>query len=156
MLLSKILSEIQDWELAVWATRPVIEKRCQLALYHPIAEAIASMLCDLHNKILLSLSFNIPFYFLACLHRTPAAFFVFYLSAFASLLIGFMLFHAIGAMRTVEILASLSPRPSLYVAYTSWQQSTSRRRDAKVSCCSSLKVMQRFTERLDEEFIKAV
>ena len=56
------------------------------------------MVCDIPNKIFLTLFFNVPFYFLANLRRTPAAFFTFYLFAFFSLLSGSMLFRAMGAV----------------------------------------------------------
>ncbi len=75
-----------------------MEKHYQYAFYHPSAEAIASMICDLPNKLALTLFFNIPFYFLANLRRSTEAFFTFYLFAFVSLLTGSMLFRTIGAM----------------------------------------------------------
>lgn len=84
--------------VALWDQRPIVHKHFQFAFYRPTAEAIASMICDIPNKILLTLFFNIPFYFLANLRRTLAAFFTFYLFAFISLLTGSMLFRAIGAM----------------------------------------------------------
>jgi len=86
----------------------VVEKNYQLAYYHPIAEAIASMLCDLPNKVLLTFGFNIPFYFLANLRRTPAAFFTFYLFAFVSLLTGSILFRTIGALSRA-LTTSIAP-----------------------------------------------
>ncbi|TGO37926.1 hypothetical protein BHYA_0085g00020 [Botrytis hyacinthi] len=84
--------------VVLWDQRPVVEKHFQYALYHPAAEAIASMIADLPNKILLTISFNVPFYFLANLRRTPAAFLTFFIFAFCSLLTGSMLFRTIGAM----------------------------------------------------------
>lgn len=66
------------------------------------------MLCDLPNKILLTAAFNIPFYFLANLRRTPSAFFVFYLFAFASLIAGSMVFRTIGALSTT-LTGSIAP-----------------------------------------------
>jgi ABC-type multidrug transport system permease subunit len=89
--------------IAVWDVRPIIEKHFQYAFYHPVSEAIASVLVDLPNKILLTLFFNFPVYFLANLRRTPAAFFVFYLFALMSLMNGSMIYRAMGAMsRTSE------------------------------------------------------
>ena len=83
---------------ALWAQRDIVQKHFQYAFYRPAAEAIASMINDIPNKILVTFFFNVPFYFLANLRRTPAAVFTFYLFAFASLLTGSMLFRAIGAM----------------------------------------------------------
>ena len=92
----------------LWDHRPIVERQFQLAFYHPYTEAIASMLCDIPNKLLLTAFFNVPFYFLANMRRTPAAFFTFYLFAFTSLLTGSMLYRTIGAMsRTLS--ASIAP-----------------------------------------------
>lgn len=76
----------------LWDQRPVVEKHFQYAFYRPSAEAITSMVYDLLNKLLLTVFFNIPFYFLTNMRRTPAAFLTFYLFAFASLLTGSMLY----------------------------------------------------------------
>ena len=92
----------------LWDHRPIVEKHFQFALYRPSTEAIASMLCDIPNKVLLTACFNLPFYFLANMRRTPDAFFIFYLFAFTSLLTGSMLYRTIGAMsRTLS--ASIAP-----------------------------------------------
>ena len=56
------------------------------------------MLCDIPNKILLTVAFNVPVYFMANLRRGVGTFFTFYLFAFVSLLTGSMLFRTIGAM----------------------------------------------------------
>lgn len=92
----------------LWDQRPIVEKHFQYAFYRPSTEAIASMLCDLPNKLLLTASFNIPFYFLANMRRTPAAFFTFYLFAFASLLTGSMLYRTIGALSRT-LTGSIAP-----------------------------------------------
>lgn len=92
----------------LWDQRPIVEKHFQYALYHPSAEAIASILCDMPNKLLLTTFFNIPFYFLANMRRTPGAFFTFYIFAFCSLVTGSMLFRAIGAM-SKTLTGSIAP-----------------------------------------------
>lgn len=92
----------------LWDQRPIVEKHFQYAFYHPSTEAIASMLCDLPNKLLLTAFFNLPFYFLANMRRTPSAFLTFYLFAFASLLTGSMLYRTIGAMSRT-LTASIAP-----------------------------------------------
>ncbi|TGO64532.1 hypothetical protein BOTNAR_0087g00120 [Botryotinia narcissicola] len=94
--------------VVLWDQRPIVEKHFQYALYHPATEAIASMIADLPNKILLTISFNVPFYFLANLRRTPAAFFTFFVFAFCSLLTGSMLFRTIGAM-SKTLTGSIAP-----------------------------------------------
>ncbi|KAF1846524.1 AtrD, ABC-transporter [Cucurbitaria berberidis CBS 394.84] len=89
--------------IAIWDTRPMIEKHLRYAFYRPLAEAVASVLVDFPNKLLLTLVFNVPLYFLANLRRTPGAFFTFYLFALVALLNGSMIYRAMGAMsRTLE------------------------------------------------------
>lgn len=89
--------------IAIWDIRPMIEKHLRYAFYRPLAEAIASVLVDLPNKLVLTLVFNVPLYFLSNLRRTPGAFFTFYLFALVALLNGSMIYRAMGAMsRTLE------------------------------------------------------
>ncbi|KAL9593462.1 MAG: hypothetical protein Q9219_007540, partial [cf. Caloplaca sp. 3 TL-2023] len=118
VLTNTLLASFEGVQL--WEHRPVVEKQYQLAFYHRFVEAIASMLCDLPNKILLTTGFNIPFYFLANMRRTPAAFLTFYLFAFTSLLTGSMLYRTIGAMSRT-LVASIAPGSNfilLLVIYT--------------------------------------
>lgn len=58
----------------LWESRPVVEKHYRYALYKLISDAIASMITDLPNKLLFSIAFNVPIYFLTNLRRTGAAF----------------------------------------------------------------------------------
>ena len=82
----------------LWDARPIVEKHFQYAFHHPSTEAIASMIVDLPNKVLLTAFFNVPFYFLANMRRSAPAFFIFYLFGFVSLLTGSMLYRTIGAL----------------------------------------------------------
>jgi ABC-type multidrug transport system ATPase subunit/ABC-type multidrug transport system permease subunit len=82
----------------LWSHRPLIEKHRRYGFYCPSSEAVASMIADLPNKVLLTTAFNVPFYFLANLRRTPAAFCTMYLYSFCGLLTGSTLFRAIGAI----------------------------------------------------------
>ncbi|KAJ6436823.1 ATP-binding cassette, subfamily G (WHITE), member 2, PDR [Purpureocillium lavendulum] len=68
--------------MTLYAQRPIVEKQAKYAFYHPFAEAIASMICDLPNKVLTALGFNLALYFMTNLRRTPGHFFVFLLFAF--------------------------------------------------------------------------
>jgi ATP-binding cassette, subfamily G (WHITE), member 2, PDR len=78
------------------------------------------MISDLSNKILFVLTFNIPFYFLANLRRTPVAFFTFCLFAFMVLLTGSMTYRSFGAMsRTLsESIAPGAVYGVLLIIYT--------------------------------------
>ena len=84
--------------LTLYAQRPIVEKQSKYAFYHPFAEAVASMICGLPEKILTSILFNVSLYFLTNLRRTPGAFFTFYLFSFVCILAMSMLFRTIGAM----------------------------------------------------------
>ena len=82
----------------LWEQRPIVEKHHRYALYRPSADAIASMICDLPNKILTSLLFNIPLYLMTNLRRTPEAFFTYILFSFTCLLTMSMIFRTIGSV----------------------------------------------------------
>jgi hypothetical protein len=69
----------------LWEHQPIIKKQQQYRFYHPSAEAIASMVADLPNKILLSTVLNVLVYFLANMRRSSAALFTFYLFSLLSL-----------------------------------------------------------------------
>ena len=56
------------------------------------------MICDLPNKFITSVTFNLTLYFLTNLRRTPSAFFTFYLFSFVCTLAMSMLFRSIGAL----------------------------------------------------------
>ncbi|KAI0021746.1 ABC-2 type transporter-domain-containing protein [Xylariomycetidae sp. FL0641] len=89
--------------LTLYAQRPIVEKHSRYALYHPSAEAISSMLCDLPYKIVNTFTFNITLYFMTNLRRTPAAFFFFVLVTFFTTLVMSMIFRTIGsASRTLS------------------------------------------------------
>lgn len=84
--------------LTLYAQRPIVEKQSKYAFYHPVSEAVASMICGLPEKILTSILFNVTLYFLTNLRRTPGAFFTFYLFSFVCTLAMSMLFRTIGAL----------------------------------------------------------
>ncbi|KAE8453210.1 hypothetical protein EG329_011277 [Mollisiaceae sp. DMI_Dod_QoI] len=84
--------------LTLYAQRPIVEKHSKYAFYHPFAEAIASMICDLPNKIGTATAFNLALYFMTNLRRTPGHFFVFYLFTFICTLTISMYFRSIAAL----------------------------------------------------------
>ncbi|KAL9000682.1 MAG: hypothetical protein Q9169_000718 [Polycauliona sp. 2 TL-2023] len=101
--------------LTIYAQRPIVEKQSKYAFYHPSAEAIASMLCDLPNKLLTSVFFNVTLYFLTNLRRTPSAFFIFYLFSFMCLLAMSMIFRSIGALSRT-LAQAMAPSAVLILA----------------------------------------
>ncbi|KAI9054497.1 hypothetical protein LZ554_001655 [Drepanopeziza brunnea f. sp. 'monogermtubi'] len=84
--------------LTLYAQRPIVEKQTKYAFYHPFAEAISSMLCDLPNKIGTATCFNLVLYPMTKLRRAPDCFFVFCLFNFVCTLTISMCFRSIAAM----------------------------------------------------------
>ncbi|KAL3956228.1 hypothetical protein ACCO45_009074 [Purpureocillium lilacinum] len=88
--------------LTLYAQRPIVEKHSRYALYHPSAEAVASMLCDMPYKISNSIVFNLTLYFMTNLRREPGPFFFFLLISFVTVLVMSMIFRTIAsASRTL-------------------------------------------------------
>ncbi|KIW10651.1 hypothetical protein PV08_11615 [Exophiala spinifera] len=101
--------------LTLYAQRPIVEKHARYALYHPSAEAFASMLTDMPYKIFNTLTFNITLYFLTNLRREAGAFFFFLLISFFLTLVMSMLFRTIASVsRTLS--QALAPAAILILA----------------------------------------
>jgi ABC-type multidrug transport system permease subunit len=89
--------------LTLFAQRPIVEKHDRYALYHPSAEAVASMLCDMPYKVLNAITFNTLLYFMTNLRREPGPFFFFLLMSFSTVLAMSMVFRTIAsASRTLS------------------------------------------------------
>lgn len=84
--------------LTLYAQRNIVEKHSRYALYHPSAEAFASMLTDMPYKIMNAILFNLVLYFLANLRREPGAFFFFVFVSFIATLVMSMLFRTIASV----------------------------------------------------------
>ncbi|KAL2831875.1 ABC-2 type transporter-domain-containing protein [Aspergillus pseudoustus] len=84
--------------LTLYAQRPIVEKQARYAFYHPFAEAIASMLCDVPYKLANSVTFNIPLYFMTGLRREADAFFIFWIFSVVTTFTMSMIFRTIAAM----------------------------------------------------------
>ena len=69
--------------MTLYAQRPIIEKHARYAFHHPSAEAYSSVLVDLPIKILSAVAFNLVFYFMTNLNRTPGHFFFYLLVSFS-------------------------------------------------------------------------
>ncbi|KAL5347903.1 Multidrug resistance protein [Pseudogymnoascus australis] len=89
--------------IILYAQRPIVEKHARYALYHPSAEAFASMITDMPYKITNSICFNLVLYFMANLRREPGALFFFLLVSFIVTLVMSMMFRTIASVtRTLE------------------------------------------------------
>lgn len=101
--------------LTLYAQRPIVEKHERYALYHPSAEAFASMLTDMPYKIVNAISFNLILYFMTNLRREPGAFFYFLLISFSMTLVMSMLFRTIASLSRT-LTQALTPAAILMLA----------------------------------------
>ncbi|KAF3401994.1 ABC transporter CDR4 [Penicillium rolfsii] len=83
--------------LTLYAQRPIVEKHSRYAFYHPFAEAVASMICDVPYKLVNSVTFNIPLYFMTGLRREPGAFFTFWIFSVVTTFTMSMVFRTIAS-----------------------------------------------------------
>jgi ATP-binding cassette, subfamily G (WHITE), member 2, PDR len=82
--------------MAMWAQRPIVEKQFRYAFYQPFTERLASIVCDLPAKVIVSFVMNLPIYFMANFRRTASAFFSYWLFIFTTIVTMSMLFRMIG------------------------------------------------------------
>jgi ATP-binding cassette, subfamily G (WHITE), member 2, PDR len=101
--------------LTLYAQRSIVEKHARYALYHPSAEAFASMLMDLPYKIGNAIGFNLVLYFMVNLRREPGAFFFFLLTSFTLTLTMSMLFRFIASVSR-SLSQALAPAGILILA----------------------------------------
>ncbi|KAI8935400.1 hypothetical protein NX059_007981 [Plenodomus lindquistii] len=98
--------------LTLYAQRPIVEKHARYALYHPSAEAFASMLTDIPYKVTNAILFNLILYFMTNLRREPGNFFFFLLVSFTLTLVMSMLFRSIAALSR-SLVQALAPAAGL-------------------------------------------
>jgi ATP-binding cassette, subfamily G (WHITE), member 2, PDR len=68
--------------LTLYSKRKIVEKHATYALYHPSAEALASILVDLPYKVVNAIIVNTIVYFMCNLNRAPGPYFFFLLVNF--------------------------------------------------------------------------
>lgn len=76
---------------------------------------MASMICDLPSKMLSTVAFNIPLYYMANLRREPGHVVIYLLFAFSSTLVMSMIFRTIG-QTTRTIAEALTPAALMVIA----------------------------------------
>ena len=94
--------------MTLYAKRIIVEKHARYALYHPSAEALASMISDLPYKIINCFITNVIIYFMVNLRREPGPFFFFILNIFFITLTMSMMFRLLGSL-TKTIASALAP-----------------------------------------------
>ncbi|KAF2092656.1 ABC drug exporter AbcA [Rhizodiscina lignyota] len=101
--------------LVLYAQRPIVEKHSRYALYHPSAEAFASLLCNMPYVITNAILFNLVLYFMTHLRREPGAFFFFLLISFFTTMVMSMMFRTIASVsRSLE--QALAPAALIILA----------------------------------------
>ena len=89
--------------MTMWAQRPIVEKHNRYALYHPFVESLASLICDLPNKLATCIMFNVAVDFMTNLRRTAGAFFTYLLFMSATMMTIPMFFRTVGSLsKTME------------------------------------------------------
>ncbi|KAL2859549.1 ABC drug exporter AbcA [Aspergillus pseudodeflectus] len=91
--------------LTLYAQRGIVEKHARYALYHPSAEAFASMLMDMPYKVLNTISFNLILYFMTNLRREPGPFFFYLFTSFILTLTMSMIFRSIASLTRTLVQA---------------------------------------------------
>lgn len=94
--------------LTLYAQRPIVEKHSRYALYHPSAEAFASMLTDMPYKVANAITFNLVLYFMTNLRREPGPFFFFVFTSFIITLVMSMFFRSIASLSR-SLVQALTP-----------------------------------------------
>ncbi|KAM0335679.1 hypothetical protein ACHAQA_000728 [Verticillium albo-atrum] len=94
--------------MTLYAKRPIVEKHNRYALYHPSAEALASIIVDLPYKTVNSILTNVTIYFMCHLRREVGPFFYFFLVIFIVTLTMSMMFRLMGSL-TKTIAQALAP-----------------------------------------------
>ena len=83
--------------MSLFEARPIVEKHKRFALYHPSADALASIVTEIPAKVLTSLGFNLIYYFMVNFRRDPGRFFFYLLMNFMATLVMSHIFRSIGS-----------------------------------------------------------
>lgn len=100
---------------ALYEARPIVEKHKEYGLYHPSAEAFASIISEIPTKAITSIAFNIPLYFMVNLKRDAGAFFFYLLIATISTFLMSHLFRSIGSF-TKSLSQAMTPAAVVVLA----------------------------------------
>ncbi|KAJ5671108.1 hypothetical protein N7507_000235 [Penicillium longicatenatum] len=101
--------------MTLYVQRPCVEKHARYALYHPSAEALASMLTDLPIKAVNLTCFNTVLYWMTGLNKDAGTFFFFLLTSFIMVLVMSSLFRTIASLSRT-LTQALAPVTILVLA----------------------------------------
>lgn len=94
--------------MGLYAKRAIVEKHKRYVLYHPSAEAIASMIMDMPYKLINNISVVVMYYFMVNLRQDAGRFFFFLLNSFLVALSMSMFFRLFASM-TKSLEQALAP-----------------------------------------------
>ncbi|VEU19287.1 DEKNAAC100857 [Brettanomyces naardenensis] len=100
---------------ALYEARPIVEKHKEYGLYHPSAEAFASILSEIPTKLITSVAYNVTLYFMVNLKRTAGAFFFYFLVATTATFLMSHLFRSIGSS-TKSLSQAMTPSAIVVLA----------------------------------------
>ncbi|MCP8717949.1 MAG: pleiotropic drug resistance family ABC transporter [Asgard group archaeon] len=101
--------------MSLFEARPIVEKHKKYALYRPSADALASIISELPVKLVMSLAFNLIFYFMVNFRRNAGRFFFYWLMCGWCTLVMSHLFRSIGAVST-SLAGAMTPATVLLLA----------------------------------------
>lgn len=84
--------------LSIFEAREIVQKHRAYALYCPSAESLAAVITDIPLKVLSSMAFNFPLYFLTNLRRNGGRFFFYWLMVFLVTLTMSNMFRCLGVV----------------------------------------------------------
>ncbi|KAF3985654.1 hypothetical protein FT663_04945 [Candidozyma haemuli var. vulneris] len=102
---------------SLYEARPIVEKHKTYALYHPAADAFASIMTELPPKLIQCIAFNVVLYFTVHLRRSAGHFFFYLLVNFSCTIAMSHLFRCIGAA-TKSLSSAMTPASLLLLALT--------------------------------------
>lgn len=104
----------------MWAARAIVEKHDRYGFYRPSVEALSSFVCSLPLRILESVVFQVPIYFMTNLRRSASAFFTYWVFMLATILTMSLLFRLVGttSRRFEELHVPFSSIVLLCIIYT--------------------------------------
>lgn len=93
---------------SLYEARPIVEKHKTYALYHPAADAFASVITELPTKIIVAIAFNLILYFVVHLRRSAGHFFFYLFMNFTITLAMSHMFRCVGAA-TKSLSQAMTP-----------------------------------------------
>ncbi|CCE63103.1 hypothetical protein TPHA_0D04700 [Tetrapisispora phaffii CBS 4417] len=99
----------------LYEARPITEKHKSYSLYHPSADAFASIISEIPPKLITSVCFNIIFYFLCNFRRNGGVFFFYYLISIVAVFAMSHLFRCVGSL-TKTLQEAMVPASMLLLA----------------------------------------